>query len=373
MWSTSADLATWMRLTRDGRLLQLFPPRCLEPPAPPRPDHRRSHCPPPAPPHNLLPRSRPTRHTWPGPPKTGGDRDRGRKGRKIAEQGRTRSCRPVSTGHGHRIGVPARCPFGRRRRGDVLWSAVDAKPKSTRRLARLTNITGNPAVSVLVDHYQEDWSALWWVRADGTAEVMDAVSGEDALDGRRACCQVPAVRHRSFTGTVYPCPVAAMELVGRRMSRSLVSSPGCRTDVNIGRHATRRDCSWLLPDQTPREGLCRRRGVRPGARRAGHWAGYGGRHLRPPEQLVGGLRAEGLQPPRPPRRPAPHRRLARVGGVVWNGCRVRASPAVLDAGDEPDNTANKRRTPNPLSQHAGIWRAPRGPFPSRSRQLGPGW
>ncbi|MGB8384418.1 MAG: TIGR03668 family PPOX class F420-dependent oxidoreductase [Dermatophilaceae bacterium] len=64
---------------------------------------------------------------------------------------------------------------------DVLWSAVDAKPKSTRRLARLTNITGNPAVSVLVDHYQEDWSALWWVRADGTAEVMDAVSGEDAL------------------------------------------------------------------------------------------------------------------------------------------------------------------------------------------------
>lgn len=65
--------------------------------------------------------------------------------------------------------------------GDVLWSAVDGKPKSTRRLARLTNIMGNPAVSVLVDYYEEDWSALWWVRADGIAEVMDAVSGEEAL------------------------------------------------------------------------------------------------------------------------------------------------------------------------------------------------
>lgn len=65
--------------------------------------------------------------------------------------------------------------------GDVLWSAVDAKPKLTRRLARLTNIMGNPAVSVLVDYYEEDWLALWWVRADGIAEVMDAVSGQEAL------------------------------------------------------------------------------------------------------------------------------------------------------------------------------------------------
>ena len=64
--------------------------------------------------------------------------------------------------------------------GDVLWTAVDGKPKSTRRLARLTNIMGNPAVSVLVDHYEENWSALWWVRADGIADVMDAVSGQDA-------------------------------------------------------------------------------------------------------------------------------------------------------------------------------------------------
>jgi PPOX class probable F420-dependent enzyme len=57
--------------------------------------------------------------------------------------------------------------------GDVVWSAVDEKPKSTRALQRLANIAAHPAVSVLVDHYDEDWSALWWVRADGIASVVD--------------------------------------------------------------------------------------------------------------------------------------------------------------------------------------------------------
>ena len=56
-------------------------------------------------------------------------------------------------------------------RSDVLYTAVDAKPKKTRRLRRLANIEANPAVSLLVDHYDEDWSQLWWVRADGIAAV----------------------------------------------------------------------------------------------------------------------------------------------------------------------------------------------------------
>ena len=64
---------------------------------------------------------------------------------------------------------------------DLLWTAVDAKSKSTRHLARLANIRANPAVSVLVDHYGEDWSTLWWVRAEGTAQVLEAVGGETSL------------------------------------------------------------------------------------------------------------------------------------------------------------------------------------------------
>lgn len=56
--------------------------------------------------------------------------------------------------------------------GDVLTTAVDHKPKTTTSLQRLENIRSNPAVSVLVDHYEEDWSQLWWVRLDGTAEIL---------------------------------------------------------------------------------------------------------------------------------------------------------------------------------------------------------
>ena len=54
---------------------------------------------------------------------------------------------------------------------DVVYTAVDAKPKATRRLRRLANIEGNPRVSLLVDHYADDWTQLWWVRADGVATV----------------------------------------------------------------------------------------------------------------------------------------------------------------------------------------------------------
>lgn len=60
----------------------------------------------------------------------------------------------------------------------TLYTAVDGKPKSTKRLRRLANIEANPRVSILVDHYDDDWSQLWWVRADGIATIHhdDAVS-----------------------------------------------------------------------------------------------------------------------------------------------------------------------------------------------------
>lgn len=56
--------------------------------------------------------------------------------------------------------------------GDVAYIAVDHKPKTTRNLKRLRNIEANPHVSLLVDHYADDWSQLWWIRADGTATIL---------------------------------------------------------------------------------------------------------------------------------------------------------------------------------------------------------
>jgi PPOX class probable F420-dependent enzyme len=55
---------------------------------------------------------------------------------------------------------------------DTIYFAIDFKPKKTADLQRLRNIEANPSVSVLVDHYEEDWTKLWWVRADGKARIV---------------------------------------------------------------------------------------------------------------------------------------------------------------------------------------------------------
>lgn len=68
-------------------------------------------------------------------------------------------------------GVPHLVPVVFAVEGDTVYTAVDAKRKSTQRLRRLSNIAVNPRVSLLVDHYEDDWTQLWWVRADGIAEV----------------------------------------------------------------------------------------------------------------------------------------------------------------------------------------------------------
>jgi PPOX class probable F420-dependent enzyme len=61
--------------------------------------------------------------------------------------------------------------------GPHLYSAVDAKPKRTRDLRRLRNIAENPAVSLVVDHYDEDWSRLAWTIVEGRAEVLEGGPG----------------------------------------------------------------------------------------------------------------------------------------------------------------------------------------------------
>ena len=57
--------------------------------------------------------------------------------------------------------------------GDVLFTAVDEKPKRTRRLARLADIERDPRVEIVIDQYDDDWSELWWVRLRGRARVVE--------------------------------------------------------------------------------------------------------------------------------------------------------------------------------------------------------
>jgi PPOX class probable F420-dependent enzyme len=68
-------------------------------------------------------------------------------------------------------GMPHLVPVVFALRDDVVFTGVDAKPKTTQRLRRLANIEGHPQVSLLVDHYADDWAQLWWVRVDGIAAI----------------------------------------------------------------------------------------------------------------------------------------------------------------------------------------------------------
>ncbi len=63
---------------------------------------------------------------------------------------------------------------------DVIYSVVDAKRKRTTALRRLANVADNPAVSALVDHYDEDWDQLWWVRADGRGRLLTELDEPEA-------------------------------------------------------------------------------------------------------------------------------------------------------------------------------------------------
>jgi PPOX class probable F420-dependent enzyme len=56
--------------------------------------------------------------------------------------------------------------------GDVIYHAIDHKPKRTTALKRLENLRADPRCSVLVDAYDEDWERLWWERADGVGSIL---------------------------------------------------------------------------------------------------------------------------------------------------------------------------------------------------------
>lgn len=78
-------------------------------------------------------------------------------------------------------GRPNLVPFVFALEGDTLYSAVDEKPKRSKRLRRAENIRARPDVTVLVDHYEEDWSRLWWVRLRGRGRVLE--EGEERERG----------------------------------------------------------------------------------------------------------------------------------------------------------------------------------------------
>ena len=90
--------------------------------------------------------------------------------------------------------------------GERILMAIDAKPKRGRRLRRLDNIAANPRVALLVDHYDDDWARLWWVRADGDARIIGPSEEQDrAMDLLRE-------RYAQYSATAPIGPVIVVDV-----------------------------------------------------------------------------------------------------------------------------------------------------------------
>ena len=90
--------------------------------------------------------------------------------------------------------------------GEVAYTAVDAKPKSSLNLRRLQNIEATPGTCLLVDHYDEDWTHLWWIRLDGTARVVGSASEKERA--RNAL----TTKYPQYRTVAIPGPVIALDV-----------------------------------------------------------------------------------------------------------------------------------------------------------------
>jgi PPOX class probable F420-dependent enzyme len=121
----------------------------------------------------------------------------------LLRLGRARAGR-LATVDGH--GRPHVVPFVFALDGMTIYWAVDAKPKRSTELKRLSNLRSNPAADVVVDHYAEDWTALWWVRASGNGRVV-----EDQAESQRARALL-VEKFPQYGETPPPGPVVAIDL-----------------------------------------------------------------------------------------------------------------------------------------------------------------
>jgi PPOX class probable F420-dependent enzyme len=94
--------------------------------------------------------------------------------------------------------------------GNTLYSAVDRKPKRSRRLRRIENARARPDVTILVDSYNEDWGLLWWIRLRGRARVLD--DGDERARAIGLLCE----KYRQYRVAPPDGPVLAVDITELR-------------------------------------------------------------------------------------------------------------------------------------------------------------
>jgi PPOX class probable F420-dependent enzyme len=90
--------------------------------------------------------------------------------------------------------------------GDTLYTAVDSKPKRSRVLRRIENARRRPQATILVDHYEEQWSRLWWIRLRARARVLDG--GAEAESALAALCE----KYEQYRVEKPGAPVLALDI-----------------------------------------------------------------------------------------------------------------------------------------------------------------
>jgi len=100
---------------------------------------------------------------------------------------------------------------------EVVYTAVDHKPKRSQRLRRVANVEATGVACLLIDEYQDDWSALWWVRLDGVARVVT-----DVAEARRAVAALVA-KYPQYADRPPTGPVLALDV--RRWTGWAASAP----------------------------------------------------------------------------------------------------------------------------------------------------
>ncbi len=108
-------------------------------------------------------------------------------------------------------GTPHIVPITFATSNETLVTAVDAKPKRTTKLQRLQNLRANPTVSIIVDHYADDWSALWWIRIDGLAEVVDGDLAPSGARVRTAATEALVAKYPQYQVTPPDGPVIIVQ------------------------------------------------------------------------------------------------------------------------------------------------------------------
>ena len=112
--------------------------------------------------------------------------------------------------------------------GGRVYIAIDEKPKrgDPGELRRVRNIRANPAVCLVVDDYDEDWSRLAWLQVRGEATLVEdpdeRAAALTALRGRYSQYQAMDLETRPLLR------ITPTRVVEWRASPSRQRSTGCR-------------------------------------------------------------------------------------------------------------------------------------------------